>query len=366
MPTPGTQYSTIPIPPPVPSYSPSLSSQSESDPDRASRYNKWSMILFLAIILLLILDNDKDSVPFDGGDGDDLCGGRWRFTRNLTDFELSPHLDDIRVTMSGMVSHVIVEQAQDNTNVRGTTKLIIEGSGADREDVNTINRFVKQDMSDNSVTVGITRFPGVGYPDCLRVVVKIIFPTFKTNVRRLKFAVSEGNVTVNLLENNNENDHTRNRPSIQVQELDSRVITGHSHIHADVPTWIRLGGSVGTMTGEVVVGKEMSVAMVDGNVTLNLVQRHENNKMESKIAVNNGNIRIGLPTQYEGTFKLQTLDGKIDVQIQDPARTHLTTITDTSITGWSSSMGKEPYTASELKLSSRSGDVTLSMARIDV
>ncbi|KAG0256654.1 hypothetical protein BG011_004381 [Mortierella polycephala] len=305
-------------------------------------------------------DDDKGS----GGSGDDLCGGRWRFTRNLTDFELSPTLDDFRVTMSGMVGYVIVEQAQDDANVQGTTKLIIEGSGADREDVNTINRFVKQDEFDNSVTVGITRFPGVGYPDCLRVVVKIIFPSLKTNVRRLKIAVGEGNVTVNLLENGH--GHGRNRPSIQVQELDSRVITGHSHIRADVPTWIRLGGSVGTMMGEVVVGKEMSVAMVDGNVSLNLVQRSENNKMESKIAVANGNLRIGLPTPYKGAFKLQTLEGKVDVQNQDPARTHLTAVTDSSITGWSSSMGKEPSSASELKLNSRSGYVTLSMARIDV
>ncbi|KAG0302595.1 hypothetical protein BGZ98_007371 [Dissophora globulifera] len=346
---PVAAYSTIPIPP----SQPGISGDEESiagDAERASRFNKFWLVFLICIVLLLILDDSK------GADGQDRCGGQIRYTRNVTDLSLSPDIVDFTVTMSGMASHIIVNQAGEEGPTPGITRLIVEASATDREDVNAIRREVQQDRSDGSLKASVVGGSGAEHPECLRTIVKIIFPPSITHIRRLKLLIKEGNITVNLLDMNRH---------IQVDELYTRVITGYTFIKADVPVNTYLGGGFGTIKGRIIAGRELKTNLVDGDVSLNLLQKDIKDVMEAKVDVRNGNINVGLPTPYQGTFKLVTAKGHVGIPYRDPARTHVSRETEQTIQGWNSENGKEPrWPSSDLKLVTINGGVSLSMTDI--
>ncbi|KAG0203784.1 hypothetical protein BGX28_004064 [Mortierella sp. GBA30] len=340
-------YSSVQIPPPRPP-SPSANSHSVPDPDRARRFNKFWLLFFVVVLFLLLLDNDKRL------DNEEECMGRPRYTRNLTDYNILSSINEFTVTMTNMASYVVVEQAPADSDVT-LTKLIVEGSGLDREDVSGITRSVTQD-SDTSYKVSLTQRSDA---ECLRGTVKIILAPGMTSLQRLKVAINEGNLTINLLD-------PQWPQRIQVRELDSKVITGHSNVRANINVWGRLGSSVGTITGEILVGKELQVAMIKGDVTLNIAQSSEKNVIVSKVEVVNGNARVGLSTPFEGEFKVDTVNGSANVD-PDPSRTHFTSVTNKVVKGWNSANNKAPSSpTSSLRVQTRNGNASLSMKPIEL
>ncbi|KAF8934679.1 hypothetical protein BGZ58_005503 [Dissophora ornata] len=345
---PAVAYSAIPIQPARSTAS--MSSNSTNNPERTGLFNKSWLIVFAFVLLLLIIN---DSMVTGGMD---RCGGRLRYTRNMTDINLSPDINDFTVTMSGLASYIIVDQATEEGLVPGTTKLIIEASSSDREVISVIKRDIKQDLTDGSLKATITGSPAAEDPECLRSTVRITFPPSMKTVQRLRLLIKEGNVTIDLL---------GAHQNVQVNELYTRVISGQSIVKADVPVEAYMGGSFGTMKGRIVVGQELRVNLVDGSVALDLAQKRQEDVTESRIEVKNGNIDVGLVTPYLGTFKLETLQGQVDVLHPDPARTHLSHVSSKSIRGWNSLTGKEPVgPTSELMLGTRNGKVALSMAYV--
>ncbi|KAF9957205.1 hypothetical protein BGZ72_002086 [Mortierella alpina] len=340
---PTSGYSSIAIPPPRPS------SLSPSYPDRARRFNKFWLLFFVVIVVLLLMDDG------DPSGGEDECNRRPRYTKTLTELALSPSMDDFTLNVSNMVGLVTVEQApQDDASPMA--RLLIEGSALDREDVGGILPNVRQIGATCVVSVSHSERSTV---DCVRATVKILLPASTTTLKRIRMSISEGNLTISLLD-------PLQPQRIQVQDMDTKVITGHSNIRANVLSWARLGGSVGTITGKILVGKELQVAMVDGSVALDLAQSQESDVIEAKVEVMNGEVKVDMVTPYQGTFKLETNNGVTKVD-PDPARTHFTSLSNKSIRGWNSITGKEPGSpASALKLTARNGDVELSMARVEL
>ncbi|KAF9107064.1 hypothetical protein BGX27_008891 [Mortierella sp. AM989] len=276
---PTTEYSTIPIPR-VTSRPTSVSgsSTSSTESQRSRKYDKFWLLFFLVVIVLLILDGSDSK----GGSGD-KCEGDFLIRRNLTDYVLDPEVVDFTVTMTNLPSYIFVEQEKGDEYVQGSTKFIIEASASDRDDLQSISHEIKQDYN-GILKASITRTSNKIEPECLKTTVRIIFPPSMKRIRRLKFMVNEGNITVDLLNPGQE---------MKVDSLISTVITGHNHIRADVPTSIRLGGSVGTLTGEIVVRGELAANIVDGSVALNLIQS-PGVLVSSKVNVINGDIKVGM------------------------------------------------------------------------
>ncbi|KAF9998821.1 hypothetical protein BGZ65_005736 [Modicella reniformis] len=358
---PVTPYNTGPA-----SYASSVSSDGDSDETR--RLSRFWPFLIVAILILIVGTNDKKEGRHGGFD-DEMCRGRIAHRKNVTDILVSSSIRDYSVSVTGMISNIIVEQATTEGSVPGTTQFIIEATASDHDDLDTIYPEVKQDIGSGSLKATVTGGnSGSDEMECLQTVVKIIFSPSSPTVENLRLTVSEGNITVNLL---NLSKGTSSTPttisSLQVKELYTRVVTGHSYILADVPVRARIGGSEGTIRGELVVGKEMSAMMVDGIVTLNLAQRNEKNVMESKVEVRNGKISVGLATPYEGEFKLEVAAGKLELINPSTNRTHLSYVGRNIMRGWSSVRPRGPTPpASELKLLGSNAVVTLSMTRIDL
>ncbi|CAO3574158.1 unnamed protein product [Mortierella alpina] len=340
-------YSSIPIPPPRPP-SPSLSSIFGPDPDRARRFNKFWLLFFVVVVVLLLMD---------GGDpwGDeDVCNGRPRYTRTITEIDFSPHLDDFTISISKIVGLVTVEQApQDDPSP--STKLLIVGSALDRDDFGAILYGTRETENTSVVTVSSSQQSTTG---CLRATVKIVVPASATTLRRLKVSLSEGNLTVSLLD-------PLQPQRMQIEELDTRAITGHSDIRANVLSLARLGGSVGTIRGKIFVGKDLQVAMVDGSIVLDLAQSQETSVMDAKVEVMNGSAKVDMITPYQGEFKVETNNGWAKVN-PDPARTHFTSSSNKSIRGWNSKNKSPGSLNSNLKVLAQNGDVELSLARVEL
>ncbi|KAI1293413.1 hypothetical protein EDD11_008422 [Mortierella claussenii] len=326
------------------------------DQARSRKFNKFWLIFFAVVLILLILDDDRSE---DDGEKEEMCRGRVRYSFNLTDVILPVAIDKFTMTGTGLISHVVVEQVRDEASNLGRTRLIIEASGIDREDIHSISRELRQDVRDGTIKADISRTGRVREPECLRAVVRIILPSSMKRIQLLNVAVSEGNLTVNLL--------GPNQPYIQITELLSRVITGHSIVRASVSERAKLGNSVGSIKGEIMVGKELVANLVQGDIALNLVQHKSTDIMESTLNVASGNLRVGLPAPYEGTLRLNAYNGEVNVEHQDPDRTYLSRVTKHEIRGWNSATGQEPGSpTSELRLASTNGNVTLSLARIEL
>ncbi|KAF9347118.1 hypothetical protein BGX34_003391, partial [Mortierella sp. NVP85] len=262
--------------------------------------------------------------------------------------------------------HIIVEQATEEGLVPEATQFIIQVSAVDRDDVNTIRHDLEQDISSGYLKASITGTTTGEEPECLRTVVRIIFPPSKANIERLKLTVTEGNITVNLLDLSKRLSPTPTpTPTIQIKELYTRVVTGHSRIRADVPMEAKLGGSEGTIQGELLVGKRLSTILVHGRIALNLAQKN-GTVIDSKVEIRNGNIDIGFALPYEGEFKLETANGQVGV-IPDVTRTHLSHVGRNLIKGWNSIRPNGPrYPPSNLRLIGANSKVTLSMTPIEL
>ncbi|KAG0367149.1 hypothetical protein BGZ54_004324 [Gamsiella multidivaricata] len=352
---PATPYTTIPVPPVQPT------SQRESSSEASSKWSRfWLVFFFVIVVLSVIDDNTTTGGDRDGDDrsGGDKCGGKSRYTTIIASADLQSDISDFSVISNGMASHVVVDQTAEGDSTSGMTKLTIEASGTERDDLRTIRHEVKQDSTYGTMKATVTGVSGSDRPECLRTVVRISFPPTKRTVERIKLYVVEGNVTVELLDP---------KKPLQVSELDIKVITGHSLVNADVLSLARIGGSVGSIRGDIVVGSEFSALMVDGHISINLVQKSEQDAMESKVETNNGNIIVGLPTPYVGEFKVETTNGKAQLVDFDSKRTHVSYVSPTMVKGWSSATGKSPgYSSSFIKLVTRNGRPTLSMKRIEL
>ncbi|KAG9319749.1 hypothetical protein KVV02_003199 [Mortierella alpina] len=347
---PTSGYSSIPIPPPPRPSSPSPSSISVPGSDRARRFNKFWLLFFVVIVVLLLMDDG------DPSGGEDECSRRPRYTKNLFEVAMSPNLDDFEVNISNMVGLVTVEQAPQG-DPSPFTRLHVEVSALQRDDLDGI-QFGAREESGNTCFVTLS-YSERSTVDCLRTTVKIVVPANATTLKRLKTSISEGNLTISLL------DSLQSQP-IRIQELDTRVITGHINIRANVISWARLGGSVGTIAGKIIVGKDLQVNMVNGGVALDLAQSRETKVMDAKVEVMNGSAKVNMVTPYEGEFKVETNNGWAKVD-PDPGRTHFSSFSSKSIKGWNSVKDKDPgSSASTLRLLARNGDVELSLARVEL
>ncbi|KAF9981543.1 hypothetical protein BGZ75_007109 [Mortierella antarctica] len=340
---PASGYSSIPIPPPRPS------SPNPSCSDRARRFNKFWLLFFVVIVVLLLMDDG------DPSGGEDECSRRPRYTKTLYEFAISPNLDDFAVNISNMVGLVTVEQAPQG-DPSPFTRLHVEASALDRDDIGAIQFGARE--ADNTCLVTLS-YSERSTVDCLRATVRIVVPANATTLKRLKTSISEGNLTISLL------DPSQPRP-IRIQELDTRVITGHINIRANVISWARLGGSVGTIAGKIIVGKDLQVNMVNGGVELDLAQSRETKVMDAKVEVMSGSAKVNMVTPYQGEFKVETNNGWAKVD-PDPGRTHFSSFSSKSVKGWNSVKDKDPgSSASTLRLLARNGDVELSLARVEL
>lgn len=120
-------------------------------------------------------------------------------------------------------------------------------------------------------------------PGCLYINLKIVFAGHHKQIRKLKFASLEGNITINMKDS-----------QAEILELDSRLITGHSAVSAKVSKNAHIGGSVGSIRGDLVLGKEFTISMVQGPVVLNLAKAPSSIAMQGKVVVNQGNVTVGL------------------------------------------------------------------------
>ncbi|KAF9961168.1 hypothetical protein BGZ70_008345 [Mortierella alpina] len=293
----------------------------------------------------------------DDGDpsGDeDECNGRPRYTRNIAEVSLSPHLDDYTISISSLVGMITVEQApQDDPSP--FSKFLLEGSALDRDDFGAIEYGSREVGNTCAVTVSSSR---QSTTDCLRATVKIVVPANATTLKRLKVSMSEGNLTISLLD-------PMQPQRMQIEEVDARAITGHIDIRANVLSFARLGGSVGTISGKIFVGKDLQVALVDGSIALDLAQSQETSVMDAKVEVMNGSAKVDMVTPYQGEFKVETNNGWAKVN-PDPARTHFTSLSNKSIKGWNSKNKNPGSSNSNLKVLARNGDVELSLARVEL
>ncbi|KAF9583792.1 hypothetical protein BGW38_008507 [Lunasporangiospora selenospora] len=350
-------YTSIPVPPPRPPSS--LSGSTESNPEQARRFNRLWILFFITAFILSIADYRDD-------EGSDHCSGRRSARRVLGNLDVGDNIQDFVVNIADLEGLVLVERARadDISNPGGVTRVMIEAVGSDREFMNAIQHDISQDSK--RVKVSASRFSDIGENACLQLKVKILFPYHRTQVREMKLILTEGNVTVNLLDEFMGGALSPGPPAFpilpfQIKTMYSRVITGHTHVRAEVSNQATIGASVGSIQGHVLVGKELRVQVVEGNVDLAISQKNIANKMDSRVETVSGNIEVAMKTHYNGLFRLETVQGKLDVLNRDPANTVLSTFEPTEIRGWNTSQGKEPYYTSEVRLQTHSGNIDFSL-----
>ncbi|GJJ68461.1 hypothetical protein EMPS_00807 [Entomortierella parvispora] len=356
-PRPST-YSSIPVPPPAVPYTPSLNGSIRSNSERASRFNKFWIVFFLVVVLLAFTDDESregDDGSGGGGSHGKTCEERATYVRNMTALNVADTLTDFSIFASGLPVKVVFEQSLDDSpDAPNTIFSHVEARAMNREDVMTLRSSFLMDPDTSIVKVTINR---LGSAKCVQVLVKFILPRSVKSISNIKISLTEGSTLINLLE--------KDRPPVQVGVMDIRVINGESNVRALVAKDAKVGGSVGKIQGELVVGKEFSVIMVDGNVTMNLSPAQ--GRIEGKVTVSNGNIQVGLPPTYEGVFKLETRNGALDVINRDPQRTVVTVQEPRLVRGYNSALGKEPRGAtSEVRLEMRNGNASLSMKHIEL
>ncbi|KAF9430872.1 hypothetical protein BGZ76_000674 [Entomortierella beljakovae] len=343
----GSQYSSIPIPRSTPSHPPSISGSSIStESERSRRLNKFWIVFFLVILLLLIFSDDEDDT------GNKRCKTGNLFTSHIIDHELQPDILDFKLSSTNV-------QQSDPKSTENLILYSIVASGSEYDDFKDIQHDTRVIRTDHLLEESLTFSGSSGTPqsECLGVVVKITFPYSVRKIKRLKFQITDGNITVNLLDPAH---------GTKVINLESRVITGHSDIRADVLETARLGASVGNIKGEIAVRKELVVNVVEGNVNLNLLP-NRGVLVSNTISTTNGNINIGLDGQtYEGNFKLSTTIGSVDVINTNPLRTRIASISRNFIKGWSTENAKEPMAGSDMKLQTTSGNAILSLKPIEL
>ncbi|KAG0003130.1 hypothetical protein BGZ80_009006 [Entomortierella chlamydospora] len=352
--SPTADYSSIPatsntpITRAAPSHSPSISGSSTSDDsERPRRFNKfWFWFIIIIIVLLLIGEKDENM--------SEKC--RNPASRTLADYLISPDYTDFTVTMANMPSYIVVDQGGSDELDEGMTRISAIATASDQEDLQNIGHEIKHEQYGRAVKASFTHSSNKVAPECLETMLRITFPTSMEKLMRLRLRVNEGNITINLLEPNK---------TLPLQYLESTVITGHNYIRADVAQSTKVGGTKGTLKGEIVVRRELSANLIDGDVSLNLIQS-PGVLVSSKINVVNGDIKVGMDENYEGSFKLKTTNGSVRVMNADPRKTRIKSSNKNAIEGWHTINGKEPVVSSDLVLSSLHGEATLSLRRIEI
>ncbi|KAG0077512.1 hypothetical protein BGZ92_001882 [Podila epicladia] len=191
------------------------------------------------------------------------------------------------------------------------TQLFAEAFASDRDRLRSIKTGVTQSEETGefySSTIATANYQNSG---CVFANIRVVFGGKLKQIRRLKIASMEGNVTINMLDEG----------QAEILELDSRVITGHSLIRVKVPGSAKIGGSVGSIGGDLELGKEFAVNMVEGNVALNLAKSPSSRAMQGKVVVAQGNVTVGLVPHYDGVYTVETGDGDADLQNIDAERT---------------------------------------------
>ena len=162
------------------------------------------------------------------------------------------------------------------------SEITVFGTGRDRDEFRKIALQSGADPSTGQLKLELYKDPESGPNDCMSATIRLSLSPRMKVMEKLKIVVEEGNVTLAML-----------LPShpLQIKDLNTRVVTGYTRIDANV-TAMALGGSVGLIEGNVVVGPSMSVLMVDGHVFLNVSQSTD--VMTGKVNVAVGNIDVGL------------------------------------------------------------------------
>ncbi|KAG9064356.1 hypothetical protein KI688_003544 [Linnemannia hyalina] len=269
---PATSYSTIP---PATPYTPGSPRSTYGDSDDGSRrFNKFWLIFLAVVVLLSITVHDEDD---DSGNGS--CG----FTRPILSHSIPLKINDMFISSNGVTTTVILEQRDHAGEDPDMSEIAIFGTARDRDEFK--KKLLVQsgvDPSTGQLRLELYKDPGFESNDCMSVTIRLSLSPRMRVMEKLKIIVDEGDVTLAML--------LPNHP-LQIKDLSTRVVTGYTRIDADVMA-MTLGGSVGLIEGNVVVGPSMSVLMVDGYVSLNVTQSTD--VMTGKIIVTNGNIDVGL------------------------------------------------------------------------
>lgn len=163
------------------------------------------------------------------------------------------------------------------------TRFFAEVTASDRDRLLSIKPSLQQSEDDGvflSTTTTNAKYQGAG---CVYIDFRIVFAGHHKQIRKLKISLLEGNVTINMKDS-----------LAEFLELESKVITGHSVISAKVSSNALIGGSVGSIRGDLVLGKEFAVNLVQGPVVLNLAKAPSSRAMQGKAVVTQGNVTVGL------------------------------------------------------------------------
>ncbi|KAF9393724.1 hypothetical protein CPC16_001300 [Podila verticillata] len=344
---PGAQgsngYSSIPPPPPR-SYASSVSSYTSStDPDRARRFNKFWIIFFAVVVILLIFDDDRQ---------EGVCSEDRMLRRIASNYHCSDALVDFTINVSGVEGLITVEQDENAKNTLFSAEVV----ASDRDRLFSIKPSLQQSEKDGiflSSTTTNAKYQGAG---CVYINLRIVFAGHHKQIRKLKIASLEGNVTINMKDS-----------QAEFLELESKVITGHSVINAKVSSNAHIGGSVGSIRGDLVLGKEFAVNLVQGPVILNLAKAPSSRAMQGKVVATQGNVTVGLVPHYEGVYTVESAAGEVALQNINADRTVITKQSSTRITGWNSEDRREPKgPTSELKVQTTRGNAILSFTPMEL
>lgn len=299
-----------------------------------------------------------------------MCAGRAEYRRRLTELNLSPRINDFTIAMKGSAGHIIVEQATTEAIAPGTAHFYVEVSASDREDFSTIHLEMQQDLFAGSLKVTVKGPESQEAPECLRAVARILFSPIRPKIENMKLTVDEGSISVDLLDVSNKAPSFPGLPTIPtivVNQLYTRVVTGQTYVNAEVPIQATLGGSNGSIQGQILVGLDFSSKLVEGSIMLNIGMSGASKLTTSKVEVLNGTINVGMISPYEGEFKLETVSGEVTLINPDPERTHITYLGTRLIKGWSSiNPQTQIIPVSNLKLSGTNANVTLSMTPLEI
>ncbi|KAF9125633.1 hypothetical protein BGX30_000378, partial [Mortierella sp. GBA39] len=319
---PATSYSTIP---PATPYTPgSPRSTYDGSDDGSRRFNKFWLIFLAVVVLLSITVHDDDD---DSGNGN--CGTG--FTRSIGRQTIPLKINDIIISANGVTTTVIMEQRDHAGEDPDMSEIVVFGTGRDRDEFKKILLQSGVDPSTGKLRMELFKNPETESNDCMSATIRFSLSPRMRVMEKLKIIVDEGSVTLAML-----------LPShpLQIKDLSTRVVTGYTRIDADVMV-MALGGSVGLIEGNVVVGTSMSVLMVDGYVSLNVSQSTD--VMAGKVIVTNGNIDVGLTTPYVGSFQVEAGSGSVGIHHVDMETTKVKYESDKVLKGWRTETGQTPW-----------------------
>jgi hypothetical protein len=179
----------------------------------------------------------------------------------------------------------------------GTAHFYVEVSASDRDDFNTVHLEMQQDLFAGSLKVTVKGPESQEAPECLRAVARILFSPIRPKIENMRLTVDEGSVSVDLLDLSNRVPSFPGLPTVPtivVNQLYTRVVTGQTYVNAEVPIQATLGGSNGSIQGQILAGLDFSSKLVEGSIALNIGKTDASKLTTSKIEVLNGTINVGM------------------------------------------------------------------------